>query len=148
MFPLSVLQRWKWRCDAERGRRSGGGCQGIKNIIYDHLCFSLGWIFSNGGQYHGELPEIHYCYAAGSGGDRLQQRALSSTQEAYVVSINLGADGDDDDGGVEGGGGDGDDDDVMQVWENRRWGVCCRRLPTSRQKMMKRKKKKKKKKNA
>lgn len=65
--------------------------------LYDHLCFSLGWIFSSGGQYHGELPEIHYCNAAGSGGDCRQQRTLSSTQEAYVVSMNLGADGDDDD---------------------------------------------------
>lgn len=76
--------------------------------IYDHLCFSLGWIFSSGGQYHGELPEIHNCYAAGSGGDRLQQRTLSSTQEAYVVSMNLGADVYDDDG-----------DDVMQVGRKR-----------------------------
>lgn len=74
--------------------------------IYDHLCFSLGWIFSSGGQYHGELPEIHNCYAAGSGGDRLQQRTLSSAQEAYVVSMNLGAD-------------DDDDDDVMQVGRKR-----------------------------
>ncbi|KAK2842413.1 hypothetical protein Q5P01_012613 [Channa striata] len=39
---------------------------------------------SSGGQYHGELPEIHNCYAAGSGGDRLQQRTLSSTQEAFL----------------------------------------------------------------
>lgn len=89
--------------------------------IYDHLCFSLGWIFSSGGQYHGELPEIHYCYAAGSGGDRLQQRTLPSTQEAYVVSISLGAD-------------DGDDE-VMQVGRTSGgWGVggCDepnRRLP-------------------
>lgn len=90
--------------------------------IYDHLCFSLGWIFSSGGQYHGELPEIHYCYAAGSGGDRLQQRTLSSTQEAYVVSITRGADD----------GDDGDDDDVMQVEERRKRGDCdepSRRLP-------------------
>lgn len=79
--------------------------------IYDHLCFSLGWIFSSGGQYHGELPEIHYCYAAGSGGDRLQQRTLSSTQEAYVVSINLGAD---------------DGDDVMQVGERERGAAMSR----------------------
>lgn len=69
--------------------------------LYDHLCFSLGWIFSSGGQYHGELPEIHYRNAAGSGGDCRQQRTLSSTQEAYVVSMNLGADDDDDDAGWE-----------------------------------------------
>lgn len=72
--------------------------------VCDHLCFSLGWIFSRGGQYHGELPEIHYCNAAGSGGDCRQQRTLSSTQEANVVSMSLGADDDDDDD-------DWDDDD-------------------------------------
>lgn len=33
VFSLSVLQRWKWRCDAEHGRRSGGGCQGIKKYM-------------------------------------------------------------------------------------------------------------------
>ncbi|KAF3688705.1 hypothetical protein EXN66_Car004377 [Channa argus] len=64
----------------------------------------------SGGQYHGELPEIHNCYAAGSGGDRLQQRTLSSTQEAFLVSMNLSADDDD------------DDDDVMQVGKKRRGG--------------------------
>lgn len=81
--------------------------------VYDHLCFSLGWIFSRGGQYHGELPEIHYCNAAGSGGDCRQQRTLSSSQEANVVSMSLGADADDaDDAGlgrkyicIKGGGG-------------------------------------------
>lgn len=82
--------------------------------IYDHLCFSLGWIFCSGGQYHGELPEIHYCNAAGSGGDRLQQRTLSSTQEAYVVSMNLGADD------------DGDDD---AGWGGKRGGCYERELP-------------------
>ena len=83
--------------------------------IYDHLCFSLGWIFSSGGQYHGELPEIHYCNAAGSGGDCRQQRTLSSTQEAYVVSMNLGADdGDDDDAD------DADDDDDDAGWEGKK----------------------------
>lgn len=89
--------------------------------LYDHLRFSLGRIFSRGGQYHGELPEIHYCNAAGSGGDCRQQRALSSTQEAYVVSMNLGADGhdgdddDDDDAGWGGGrGGLG--------WSGGEWG--------------------------
>lgn len=76
--------------------------------LYDHLRFSLGRIFSRGGQYHGELPEIHYCNAAGSGGDCRQQRTLSSTQEAYVVSMNLGADGH-----------DGDDDDDAG-WRGRR----------------------------
>lgn len=59
----------------------------------------LGWIFSKSGLYHGELPEIHYCYAAGSGGGRRQQRTLSSTQEANVVSMNLGHE--DDDGGAD-----------------------------------------------
>lgn len=83
--------------------------------IYDHLCFSLGWIFSSGGQYHGELPEIHYCNAAGSGGDCRQQRTLSSTQEAYVVSMNLGADdGDDDDAD------DAADDDDDAGWEGKK----------------------------
>lgn len=33
VFSLSVLQRWKWRCDAEHGRRSGGGCQGLKKYM-------------------------------------------------------------------------------------------------------------------
>lgn len=98
--------------------------------IYDHLRFSLGWIFSSGGQYHGELPEIHYCYAAGSGGDRCQQRTLSSTQEANVVSMmNLGA--------------DQDDDDVMQVWLEGRWSWrCC--SPSLRLVFMRRIKKKEK----
>lgn len=78
-----------------------------KDLLYDHLCFSLGWIFSSGGQYHGELPEIHYCYAAGSGGDRRQQRTLSSTQEAYVVSMNVGA-----------ANADNEDANVVQVARN------------------------------
>ena len=81
--------------------------------IYDHLCFSLGWIFSSGGQYHGELPEIHYCNAAGSGGDCRQQRTLSSTQEAYVVSMNLGADDGDDD--------DDDADDAAAADDDAGW---------------------------
>lgn len=30
VFSLSVLQRWKWRSDAEQGRRGAGGCQRIE----------------------------------------------------------------------------------------------------------------------
>lgn len=99
---FSVRRRWKWRCDAARGRRSGGGCQGIETFAVACAFLWLGFFFRSGGQYDGELPEIHYCNAAGSGGDCRQQRTLSSTQEANVVSIRIL---------VRMGGGDEDDDD-------------------------------------
>lgn len=41
VFSPSVLQRWKWRCDAKHGRRSGGGCQGIENYMISCAFFGL-----------------------------------------------------------------------------------------------------------
>ncbi|XP_037398984.1 tight junction protein ZO-1 isoform X9 [Pygocentrus nattereri] len=38
-------------------------------------------------QYHGELPEIHHCYAAGLRCYSHQQRPKPASQKAYVVSL-------------------------------------------------------------
>lgn len=90
VFPVSPsaleMALWCWTRKTQWRRMPGN------KEIYDYLCVSLGWIFSSGGQYHGELPEIYYCYAAGFGGDRLKQRTLSPSKETYVVSMNLSAD--------------------------------------------------------
>jgi hypothetical protein len=46
VFSLSVLQRWKWRCDAARGRRSGDGRSqgGIKKYMITYAFLWVGFL--------------------------------------------------------------------------------------------------------